>query len=137
MKAIINITQIVAQGMIDRKSGGAIVNMSSQAGLAALADHLVYSAAKGAVDAITRVLALEYGPYGIRTNSVNPTVTWTDMAKVGWSDPKVASDMISKIPLGRFAQPSEVVDAIMYLLSDRSSMINGITLPIDGGFVAC
>ena len=123
--------------MIDRKSGGAIVNLSSQAGLAALKDHLVYGAAKAAVDGLTRNMALEYGPHNIRTNSVNPTVTWTDMAKVGWSDPAVAADMVSKIPLGRFAEPPEVVDAIMFLLSDKSSMVNGITLPIDGGFVAC
>lgn len=137
VKAVVNVTQVVAKGMIARKTGGAIVNISSQAGMAALKDHLVYSATKGALDAMTKVMALEYGPHGIRTNSVNPTVTMTEMAKVGWSDPVIAQGMLSKIPLGRFAQVEEVVDAILYLLSDKASMINGVLLPIDGGFLAC
>jgi L-xylulose reductase len=137
VKGIINITQIVAKGMIERKKGGSIVNVSSQAGLAALKDHLVYCASKAAVDALTKVFALEYGPFNIRVNSVNPTVTMTDMAKVGWSEKAKADAMIAKIPLGRFAEVSEVVDTIIYLLSDKSSMINGTLIPIDGGFLAC
>ena len=137
VKGIINITQIVAQGMIDRKNGGSIVNVSSQAGLVALKDHLVYCASKAAVDSLTKVFALEYGPFNIRTNAVNPTVTMTDMAKVGWSEKEKADAMLSKIPLGRFAEVPEVVDAIVYLLSDKSSMINGTLIPIDGGYTAC
>ena len=137
VKAIINITQIVAKGMIERKTGGSIVNVSSQAGLAALKDHLVYCATKSAVDSMTRVMALEYGPYNIRTNSVNPTVALTDMGKRAWSDPEKANGMLSKIPLGRFAEVPEIVDTIVYLLSDKSSMINGTVIPIDGGFTAC
>jgi L-xylulose reductase len=137
VKAAINISQIVAAKLIARKAPGSIVNISSQAGVAALKDHLVYCASKAALDSITKVLALEYGPYNIRVNSLNPTVVWTDMAKVGWSDPVKSADMKAKIPLGRFAEPSEVVDAICYLLSDKSSMINGVLLPIDGGFLAC
>lgn len=137
VKAVVNVTQIVASQMIQRKSGGAIVNISSQASIAALKDHLIYSATKGAIDAMTKVMALEYGPYGIRTNSINPTVTMTEMAKVGWSDPVVAEGMLSKIPLGRFAEVEDVVDVILYLLSDKASMINGVLLPIDGGFTAC
>ena len=58
------------------------------------------------------------------------------MGKLGWSDPNKAQTMISKIPLGRFGEVSEVIDAIVYLLSDRSSMINGVALPVDGGFLA-
>lgn len=137
VKAVVNVTQIIAKGMIKREKGGAIVNVSSQAGIAALKDHLVYSATKGAVDAMTKVMALEYGPFKIRTNSINPTVTMTEMAKVGWSDPKIAKSMRDKIPLGKFAEVDEVVDVILYLLSDRASMINGVLLPIDGGFCAC
>lgn len=136
VKAVINITQLVAKSMMKKKNG-AIVNISSQASLAALADHLVYCASKAALDALTRVMALDYGRYNIRTNSVCPTVVWTDMAKVGWSDEKKAADMTAKIPLGRFAEVDEVVDAIVYLLSDKSSMINGVSIPIDGGFCAC
>lgn len=64
-------------------------------------DHAIYSASKAAVDSLTRSMALELGPFGIRVNCVNPTVILTEMAKVGWSDPVKAKEMISKIPLGR------------------------------------
>lgn len=136
-KALINLTKLVAINMKNRKSPGSIVNISSQASQAGLMHHTVYCASKGAVDAFTRAAALELGPHNIRVNAVNPTVIMTDMGRLGWSDPKVAQPMLDKIPLKRFGEVREVTDAVLYLLSDKSSMINGITLPIDGGFLAC
>ncbi|CAL1680362.1 unnamed protein product [Lasius platythorax] len=137
VKAVLNVSQVVAKSMIERKSGGSIVNISSQAGQAALKDHAVYCASKGALDMLLKTMALELGPHNIRVNAVSPTVVMTEMGKLGWSDPQKAQEMISKIPLGRFAEVDEVVDPIIYLLSDRSSMINGACLLVDGGFVAC
>ncbi|KAJ8728118.1 hypothetical protein PYW08_016503 [Mythimna loreyi] len=136
VKATLNISQIVARKMVENKTPGTIVNISSQASKAALKDHAIYCASKAALDALTRSMALELGPYGIRVNTVNPTVIMTEMAKVGWSDPVRAKEMIAKIPLGRFGEVSEVVNAVVFLLSERSSMINGVELPIDGGFLA-
>lgn len=126
----------VARAMIDAKRHGSIVNVSSQAGLAALDDHLSYSASKAAMDAITRTLCIELGPYGIRVNSVNPTVTLTPMAVQAWSDPAKRDPALRAIPLRRFAQPEEVAEPILFLLSDAASMISGVTLPIDGGYTA-
>ncbi|RFU46426.1 SDR family oxidoreductase [Paraburkholderia sp. DHOC27] len=126
----------VARGMIAAKRPGSIVNVSSQAGLAALDDHLSYSASKAAMDAITRALCIELGPHGIRVNSVNPTVTLTPMAELAWSDPVKREPALKGIPLRRFAQPHEVAEPILYLLSDASSMISGVSLPIDGGYTA-
>ncbi|XP_076286262.1 L-xylulose reductase [Lasioglossum baleicum] len=136
VKSVVNVTQSVAADMIKRKVGGSIVNVSSQASQAALLDHSIYCATKAAVDMLSKVMALEFGPHKIRVNSVNPTVVMTDMGKLGWSDPEKAKTMKNKIPLGRFAEVHEVVDAIVFFLSDRSSMINGTMLPIDGGFLA-
>lgn len=136
VKSIVNVTQTVAADMIKRKVAGSIVNVSSQASQAALADHSIYCATKAAVDMLSKVMALEFGPHKIRVNCVNPTVVMTEMGKLGWSDPEKAKTMLNKIPLGRFAEVNEVVDAIVFFLSDRSSMINGTTLPIDGGFLA-
>ncbi|XP_078043983.1 L-xylulose reductase [Augochlora pura] len=136
VKSVVNVTQVVAADMIKRKVAGSIVNVSSQASQAALANHSIYCATKGALDMLTKTMALEFGPHNIRVNSVNPTVVMTDMGKLGWSDPEKARTMLDKIPLGRFAEVDEVVDPIVYLLSDRSSMINGTMLPIDGGFLA-
>ncbi|XP_033212229.1 L-xylulose reductase-like [Belonocnema kinseyi] len=136
VKAVMNISQVVAKDLIKRKVGGCIVNLSSQAAEAALWDHSVYCASKGALQMFTRTMALELGQHNIRVNSVNPTVVMTEMGKLGWDDPKKAHEMISKIPLGRFAEVAEVVDAVVFMLSDRSSMISGAALPVDGGFLA-
>lgn len=69
----------------------------------AVAEHAIYCSTKAALDMLSRVMALELGPHAIRVNCVNPTVVMTAMGKLGWSDPKKASNMIGKIPLGKFA----------------------------------
>jgi len=125
----------VARGMIDAKRAGSIVNVSSQAALVALDDHLSYSASKAALDALTRSLCIELGPFGIRANSVNPTVTLTPMAVQAWSDPAKREPALKAIPLGRFAEPAEVASVVLFLLSDAASMVSGVCLPVDGGFL--
>ncbi|XP_069511418.1 L-xylulose reductase [Ambystoma mexicanum] len=136
VKAVAHVSQIVARQLIENGSQGAIVNVSSQASMCALQDHTVYCATKGAVDMLTKVMALELGPKKIRVNAVNPTVVMTDMGRLGWSNPQKAAPMKSRIPLGRFAEMDDVVNTILFLLSDKSAMIHGATLPIDGGFLA-
>ncbi|MGF6699875.1 NAD(P)-dependent dehydrogenase (short-subunit alcohol dehydrogenase family) [Paraburkholderia sp. MM5496-R1] len=126
----------VARGMLDAGRAGSIVNVSSQAALVALDDHLSYSASKAALDAVTRALCIELGPYGIRVNSVNPTVTLTPMAVLAWSDPVKRDPALQAIPLRRFAESDEVAAPILFLLSDAASMISGVCLPIDGGYTA-
>eukprot|EP01126_Amoeba_proteus_P047984 TRINITY_DN551_c0_g1_i19.p3 TRINITY_DN551_c0_g1~~TRINITY_DN551_c0_g1_i19.p3 ORF type:complete len:176 (+),score=37.10 TRINITY_DN551_c0_g1_i19:28-528(+) len=74
-------------------------------------------------------MALELGPYGIRVNSVNPTVVMTAMGIAAWGDSKLSDQMKEKIPLGRFVEPSEVADTVLYLLSEKASMLNGVILP--------
>lgn len=123
-----------AQGMIDSGRAGSIVNVSSQAALVALDDHLAYSASKAAMDAVTRALCVELGPYNIRVNSVNPTITLTAMARKVWSAPEKRDPMLAAIPLGRFAEPADVVAPILFLLGDDAVMISGVCLPIDGGY---
>ncbi|XP_043957889.1 L-xylulose reductase [Gambusia affinis] len=137
VKAVLHVSQMVAGGMKARGSGGSIVNVSSQASQRALRDHAVYCATKGALDMLTKVMALELGPHQIRVNSVNPTVVMTKMGRLGWSDPEKAQTMKSRIPLGRFAEEEDVVNCILFLLSEKSSMVNGVALPVDGGHLAC
>ncbi|MFP4890437.1 SDR family oxidoreductase [Paraburkholderia sp. EG304] len=126
----------VARGMLDAGRAGSIVNVSSQAALVALDDHLSYSASKAALDAVTRALCIELGPHGIRVNSVNPTVTLTPMAVLAWSDPVKRDPALQAIPLRRFAESAEVAAPILFLLSDAASMVSGVCLPIDGGYTA-
>jgi len=136
VKQVINVSQVIAGKMMAEEKPGAIVNVSSQASQAALGDHTIYCGSKGALDIISKVMALELGPSQIRVNTVNPTVTMTAMGKVGWSDPAKAGPMLAKIPLGRFAEVEDVVSCILFLLGDGAAMVNGATLPIDGGFLA-
>jgi NAD(P)-dependent dehydrogenase (short-subunit alcohol dehydrogenase family) len=135
VRAILVVSQIVARGMIVRAAGGAIVNISSQASMVALQDHAAYCASKGAVDQLTRVMALELGQHQIRVNAINPTVTMTPMGAMAWGDPAKSGPMLAKIPLGRFAKPINVAQAAAYLLSDAADMIHGVCLPVDGGFL--
>ncbi|XP_023676230.1 L-xylulose reductase [Paramormyrops kingsleyae] len=136
VKGALHVAQIVAKGMKARGSGGSIVNVSSQASQRALKDHALYCATKGALDMLTRVMSLELGPYQIRVNSVNPTVVMTDMGRLGWSDQVKAKAMKDHIPMGKFAEVEDVVNSILFLLSDKSAMTNGVILPVDGGFLA-
>ena len=131
------VTKYASQSMIRLKKGGAIVNVSSQASLVALRGHISYGSSKAALDNITRVSALELGKYGIRVNSVNPTVVMTEMSAFYWGRPDIKDPFLAQMPLGRWATEDEIAAPIVFLLSDGASMITGVSLPIDGGFTAC
>lgn len=135
VRAIFVMSQVIARGMIERGKGGAIVNLSSQASQVALHGHAAYCASKGALDQLTRVMALELGPHQIRVNAINPTVILTPMGEKTWGDPAKGGPMLARIPLGRFGYPYHVANAVAYLLSDKADMIHGVALPVDGGFL--
>lgn len=126
-----------APEMIRLSKGGSIVNVSSQAGLVALRNHVSYGSSKAALDNITRVSALELGRHGIRVNSVNPTVVMTEMSAFYWGRPEIGEPFLAQMPLGRWATEDEIAAPILFLLGDGASMITGVSLPIDGGFTAC
>ena len=133
-RAPLIISQEYAKDRIARKLPGAIVNVSSNSAFTGFANHAAYCASKGALDAMSRVMANELGPHGIRVNCVNPAITLTAMARKAWSDPEKAAPMLSRMPLGRFIEPEEVAEVILFLLSERASMINGVSMPVDSGF---
>ncbi|MGT2474779.1 SDR family oxidoreductase [Paraburkholderia terrae] len=136
VRAAMIVAQQCARSMIGRGVGGSIVNVSSLSATVGLPLHAAYCASKAALDGLTRVMAVELGPHGIRVNTVNPVVTMTPMAEKAWSDPEKSTPMLARIPLKRFVQPLEVARTIAYLLSDESAMVNGVSLAVDGGFQA-
>lgn len=136
VRAAMIVAQACARSMIERGVAGSIVNVSSLSATVGLPLHAAYCASKGALDAMTRVMAVELGPHGIRVNTVNPVVTMTPMAEKAWSDPAKSGPMLARVPLRRFVQPFEVARTIAYLLGDDSSMVNGVSLAVDGGFQA-
>jgi L-xylulose reductase len=130
------VTKYASREMIRVGQGGSIVNVSSQASLVALEGHISYGSSKAALDNITRVSALELGGYGIRVNSVNPTVVMTPMSAWYWGRPEIAGPFMAAMPLHRWATEAEIAAPIVFLLSDGASMISGVSLPIDGGYTA-
>lgn len=130
------VTKYASKGMIKGGLGGSIVNVSSQASLVGLAGHVSYASSKGAVDAMTRVSALELGKHNIRVNAVNPTVVMTPMSEWYWGREDIGGPLLEAMPLGRWATEEDCAAPIIFLLSDASAMISGVCLPIDGGFTA-
>lgn len=118
--------QMVAQG------AGAIVNMSSGAGLIGVPGFSGYTATKAAEIAMTKSSAVEEAPRGIRINAVAPGLVNTQL--VAALDDATRESIAAGHPLGRIAQPEEIADSVVFLLSDKSSFITGIALPVDGGY---
>mmetsp|Transcript_4064 Transcript_4064/g.7491 ORF Transcript_4064/g.7491 Transcript_4064/m.7491 type:complete len:255 (-) Transcript_4064:230-994(-) len=135
-RAAMVVAQECAKKMIDAGIKGSIVNVSSMGAEIGLANHTAYCTSKGAINQLTRVMALELGEKDIRVNAVEPTIVFTDMGRMAWSDPVVNKPMRDRIPLGKFCEVEDVVDPIMFLLSDNAAMITGAMLPIEGGFLA-
>ncbi|XP_078610472.1 L-xylulose reductase-like [Branchiostoma floridae x Branchiostoma japonicum] len=136
VRAVLQVSQIIAKGMVERGTGGSIVNVSSLGSKLATKECASYCASKGALDIMSKVMALELGPHKIRVNTVNPVIVMTNLIrKIGYDDPVMAGPWLARIPLGKFAEVDDVVHAILYLLSDKAAMVNGATLPIDGGYL--
>lgn len=112
---------------------GRVINVSSQAGVIAIEEHAAYGASKAGLINLTKVMAIEWAKFGITANAIAPTVVETPMALVGWSGEK-GEKARKEIPVGRFAKPSEIAAAALYLASEEAGIINGAVLMADGGF---
>lgn len=115
---------------------GAIVNFSSTAGLVGVGGRLGYVASKWAVTGMTRAMAIDFGPLGIRANAVAPGTTRTAMTEYLLADPENARKLRAAHPIGRFGEPKDIAAAVAFLLSDDADFITGAVLPVDGGFAA-
>ena len=117
--------------------GGSIINISSQLGIVATDNTSpMYHASKGAVRILTKSTAIQFAPDGIRANSVHPGPVVTAMTERRREDPEAYALMRSRIPLGRFAEPIEIANAVLYLASDESGYVTGSEVVVDGGWVA-
>jgi len=135
LRAPAMISKIVAKEMIKGKKG-VIVNVSSSAGWAGVGTYAAYCSSKHGIHGLTRVMALELGRHNIRVNAVAPTIILTPMGQKFWGDPAKSKPILDRIPLGKFAQPGEIADVVLFLASDAASMIHGEVLIVDGGMNA-
>ena len=138
--AAFNLAQLCSIKMINAKNrkrvGGSIINMSSQMGHVGGAIRSVYNMNKFGLEGLTKGMAIDLAKYNIRVNTVCPTFVVTPMTKRFLKNKKFKKDTLNNIPLGRFAEVSEIASAVVFLASDAASMITGTSLLVDGGWTA-
>ncbi|XP_047613545.1 LOW QUALITY PROTEIN: carbonyl reductase [NADPH] 2-like [Phacochoerus africanus] len=136
LRSVFQVSQIVARSMIERGVPGSIVNVSSMVSHVTYPCLAVYSSTKGAMTMLTKSMAMELGPHKIRVNSVNPTVVLTAMGRSVTSDPELARKLKERHPMRKFAEVEDVVNSILFLLSDRSASTSGSSIFVDAGYLA-
>lgn len=138
LKSALLMSQAAARAMIEAESGGRILNISSVRGQLALRlGYSAYVAAKGALNMLTKQHATEWAPYGITVNALSPTFVRTPQVESLLADEEFKQALIARIPLGRIAEPDDLIGAILFFCSDASAFITGQILTADGGLTAC
>ncbi len=136
LKGVFLGTRTAVPAMLEA-GGGSIINISSQLGIVGVPyNGSAYQTSKGGVRIFTKAAALQYADRGIRVNSVHPGPIVTEMTRAGRDDPERLSIMLARIPMGRYGEPEEVANAVLYLASDESSFVTGSEVVVDGGWTA-
>jgi len=136
VKAAFYVAREVARGLLAEGLPGSIINISSQMGHVGGPRRTVYCATKHAVEGLTKALAWELGPSGIRVNTLCPTFIETEMTKPMFADPVFRDYVTSRIALGRLGRLEDVMGAVTFLASDAAALITGSALMVDGGWTA-
>ncbi len=127
--------QAVGRLMVKRQKGK-IINISSTFALVGFEKRSAYAASKGGVSQLTKVLAVEWGPYHVNVNAIAPTATRTTINEELFANEAWRKMVLDRIPIKRFCQPEDLVGAAVFLASDASDMVTGVTLPVDGGWTS-
>ena len=135
LKGVFLVGQAAARAMV-RQGKGAIVNMSSTNAVVAIPNQVPYATSKGAVNQLTKVMALALADKGVRVNAIGPGSILTDLLKVVMSDDAARRRILSRTPLGRCGEPSEIAKVALFLASDDASYLTGQTIYPDGGRLA-
>jgi NAD(P)-dependent dehydrogenase (short-subunit alcohol dehydrogenase family) len=136
LRAAYFLTRAVAAGLIAAGKPGSLINISSQMGHVGGPDRAVYCATKHALEGMTKAMALEWGPKGIRVNTLCPTFIRTPLAETTLSDPAKRRWVMDKIALGRVGEVADVMGPVVFLASDAAALITGTALLVDGGWTA-
>jgi len=132
VKVVWLLSRLVARKMIEQK-GGRIINITTVGAEKAELGMGAYGCSKAALKMLTRCMAREWAQFGIQVNAVGPGLTKTDFSKPIWSNPEVAKHVSAAIPMGRLAEPEEMVGSVLFLASDAAQFITGHSIYVDGG----
>jgi len=135
VRAAFRVARSAARVML-RRGSGSIIHMSSQMGHVGSPRRTVYCMTKHALEGLSRAMAVELAPRGIRVNTVAPTFTETPLGRQMMADPEFERFVLGMIPMGRIAEPDDVAAAVLYLASPASRMVTGTSLRVDGGWTA-
>lgn len=136
VRASFFLAQAVAKRLIGTGRPGSIINISSQMGHVGAAGRTVYCASKHALEGMTKAMAAELGPHGIRVNTICPTFIETPMTRPFFEDESFRQFVLGKIKLGRLGRPEDVMGAVVFLASEASSLMTGSALMLDGGWTS-
>lgn len=136
VRAAYFVAQAVARRLRAENRPGSIINISSQAGHIGAAGRSVYTLSKHAIEGLTKVMAIELAPFGIRVNAICPTFIETDMTRPALAEPSFRELILSRIKLGRLGRPEDLAGATVFLASDASAFMTGSSLRVDGGWTA-
>ena len=136
LRAAFFLTREVARGLTARGKPGSLINVSSQMGHVGGPDRAVYCANKHALEGMTKAMALEWAPHGIRVNTLCPTFIRTPLAEQSLKNPERRAWILSKIKLGRVGEVEDLMGPVVFLASDASAMVTGTHLIVDGGWTA-
>ncbi|MEO1793037.1 MAG: SDR family oxidoreductase [Pseudomonadota bacterium] len=136
VKAAYFVAQTVLREMITNGIKGAIIHTSSQMGQVGGVERTVYCATKHAIDGLTKAMAIEAGPHGIRVNAIGPTFIRTPLTQSTFDDPERRAWVESKIKLGRVGEVEDIMGPLVFLASDAGALVTGINLLVDGGWTA-
>lgn len=131
--AVFSLSREISKWMLEQQSG-AILNISSMAALYGIPQVIAYTAAKSAIEGMTRAMAVELSPFGIRVNCIAPGFIQTDMSSGAMDgDPERKAKVLSRTPMNKFGSPQDVATTAYFLTSDDARFITGVVLPVDGG----
>jgi NAD(P)-dependent dehydrogenase (short-subunit alcohol dehydrogenase family) len=136
VRAAFFVAQGIARRMVEQGVKGSIVNVSSQMGHVGGENRTVYCATKHAIEGLTKAMAIDLAPKGIRVNSLCPTFIRTPMAEAFLANPEFHKRTVARIPLGRVGEVEDLMGAIVFLASDASALMTGSSLTVDGGWTA-
>ncbi|MFN6956737.1 MAG: SDR family NAD(P)-dependent oxidoreductase, partial [Acetobacteraceae bacterium] len=136
LRAAFFLAQAVARRLLAAVRGGSIINVSSQMGHVGAANRSIYCASKWALEGLTKAMAVELAPHGIRVNTLGPTFIETPLTRPFFEDAAFKASVLQKIKLGRIGRVEDLMGAILFLASDASALMTGAALVVDGGWTA-